>query len=90
MTIWQWFRSSPIAGQKTRSWLRVLGTSGTRLHLYDIDLTYVHIMGKQNMVADLLSRWQNSIENVRMLHENVQDPLWIQIPNDLLMTANDI
>ena len=26
----------------------------------DIDLTYVHIQGKLNCVADLLSRWQYS------------------------------
>ena len=28
---------------------------------YDVDLAYVHLLGKNNAVADLLSRWTNSI-----------------------------
>ena len=58
--------------------------------VYDIDLTYVHIMGKLNVVTDILSRWQNSVENIRLLHENIQDPLWIQVPNEMLIIDNNI
>ena len=32
--------------------------------LSDIDLQYAHVLGKNNVVADLLSRWQYIFENV--------------------------
>ena len=33
---------------------------------YDLEMDYVHIKGKENVVADLLSRWKNTINDVCM------------------------
>ena len=42
----------------------------------DISLQYVHVLGKDNTVADLLSRWQYSEQNVAHLHQFIQNPIW--------------
>ena len=34
---------------------------------HDIDLTIIHIPGKQKEVADLLFRWQSTAQNDNML-----------------------
>ena len=57
--------------------------------LYDIDLVYAHILGR-NVVAGILSRWQNSRENYEILHANVQDPLWIPVSYNMLSIDNDM
>ena len=52
--------------------------------LSDIDLQYVDVLGKNNMVADLLSRWQYSIANVTQLQTLVDNPLWLPVSVDML------
>ena len=47
--------------------------------LLDVDLQYVHVLGKNNRVADLLSRWQCSIENINELHMLVKNPMWASV-----------
>ena len=37
----------------------------------DIDLQYVHIRGIDNQVADVLSRWQGTIDQLNLLHSHV-------------------
>ena len=58
--------------------------------LYDLDISYVHIKGKNNVVADLLSRWVPTVENIHKLQSHIPDPLWIKVPNDVLDLDNDI
>ena len=55
--------------------------------LADVHLQYVHVLGKNNHVADLLSHWQNSQTNVELLHRLVPNPRWI--PTDVTLTDVD-
>ena len=52
--------------------------------LADIDLQYVHVLGKNNVVADLLSRWQNTVANVNQLQALISDPVWLPVSVDML------
>ena len=47
--------------------------------LSDIYLQYAHIRGIDNNVADLLSRWQGSIEQTQWLHSQVGIPMWLNV-----------
>ena len=58
--------------------------------LYDLEVTYVHIRGKHNVIADLLSRWVPTPQNVLKLHSHIPDPLWISVPENILELDNDI
>ena len=58
--------------------------------LYDLEITYVHIRGKNNVVANLLSRWVPTTENIQKLQSHIPDPLWINVPNEVLDLDNDI
>ena len=44
--------------------------------LLDVELQYVHVMGKNNKVADLLSRWKNTVTNYVELRAFVKQPIW--------------
>ena len=46
---------------------------------FDIDFTYVHVMGKYNRAADLLSRWSNSINDNNELQMLVPGASWVQV-----------
>ena len=50
----------------------------------DVDVCYVHVMGKNNQVADLLSRWSNSSMDHSRLHEYVESPVWINVELQML------
>ena len=50
----------------------------------DVDLTYVHIQGKPNCVADLLSRWQYSQACYNQLTAFIQKPIWCTVNQDIL------
>ena len=52
--------------------------------LSHIDLQYVHVLGKNNVVADLLSRWQNSLANVTQLQALVDNPVWLPVSVEML------
>ena len=58
--------------------------------LFDLKVTYVHIRGKHNVIADLLFRWVPTSDNVLKLQSHIHDPLWIRVPNDILELDNDI
>ena len=49
----------------------------------DINLTYTHVLGKNNQVADL-SRWQNTQQQVAQLSAWVENPLWLPTSPSLL------
>ena len=46
---------------------------------HDIQLIVVHIDGKKNVIADLLSRWGSGGNNMNRLHELVDSPVWCSI-----------
>ena len=58
--------------------------------LHDIEVSYIHIMGKCNVIADTLSRWSNSEADKQILFSQVQDPLWMAVSLQLLDIDNDI
>ena len=58
--------------------------------LHDIDLTYVHIMGKDNETADLLSRWAGSDSGVQKLNHLVCAPLWLQLHESIMHVDYEI
>ena len=58
--------------------------------LYDLEVTYVHIRGKHNVIADLLSRWVPTPQNVLKLQSHIPDLLWISVPENILELDNDI
>ena len=52
--------------------------------LHDIEFSYVHIPGKYNVVADLLSRWTGSEADICKLHSHIPDPLWLVLNHNVL------
>ena len=56
----------------------------------DVELKYVHIIGKQNKVADLLSRWENTVAQYQMLNALVEKPVWVKVGSELLDLNYDI
>ena len=44
----------------------------------DIDIQHVHLLGKNNRVANLLFKWTGSVNDVAELNALVQDPIWLQ------------
>ena len=57
---------------------------------YDIDLSYVHIQGKLNCVADLLSRWQYTYANYAHLQRYIANPIWCDVTQSFLDMDPDI
>ena len=51
-----------------------------------ISISVIHVLGKDNAVADVLSRWQNSTKDWQILHNNVINPIWVQADTSLLIT----
>ena len=47
--------------------------------LADINLQYTHVLGKNNTVADLLSRWQYSDQNMLELKRFIEEPVWLSV-----------
>ena len=57
---------------------------------HDIDITYVHISGKRNRRADLLSRWTGSEKNLQELNSLVPNFVWMETSLSLLDLNCDI
>ena len=52
--------------------------------LFDIALQFTHIRGASNQLADILSRWQGSDQQIEFLNSQVSNPVWLQVSVDLL------
>ena len=48
------------------------------------------ILKEKIVIVDLLSRWVPTPENVLKLQSHIPDPLWINVPSDLLELDYDI
>ena len=57
---------------------------------YNITLLVSHIQGTQNSVADFLSRWRNTNEDVLKLHQLIECPVWVDAHIDLTSLNRDI
>ena len=58
--------------------------------IYNVNLVVSHIKGIDNTVADLLSRWNATPDNVKKLNKLVECPLWINTHIDLTLFNHDI
>ena len=47
--------------------------------LADVTLQYIHVLGENNTVADLLSRWQYSDQNMAELKCFIENPVWLPV-----------
>ena len=56
----------------------------------NIDMKLIHIAGKNNPIADLLSRWFTVPNNVKKLQQLVHPVTWIHTNQYLLFTDNEI
>ena len=56
----------------------------------DIEVNFVHIAGKVNVVADTLSRWTGSIEQLNKLHCVISHPIWCHVDHKLLQLDYNI
>ena len=45
----------------------------------DVEVSYVHVLGKNNQVADLLSRWANTADCYIRLQKFVMNPIWLPV-----------
>ena len=54
------------------------------LSAFNIDIKVVHVAGKLNPVADLLSRWRFTVNNHQKLAQLAQSITWIPVSKDLL------
>ena len=52
-----------------------------RLH---ITMSVIHMLGKNNVVADTLSRWQNTHNNWHTLYSSIENPIWVHADASLL------
>ena len=57
---------------------------------YDICLRTVHISGKNNQIADNLSRWFMGNEYRERLYALLDNPTWVRVPTDALKINWDI
>ena len=54
------------------------------LAVEDIELQVIHILGSDNKVADLLSRWSITTNPNEKLQEFIENPLWLTLSTDIL------
>ena len=57
---------------------------------WDISLTFTHIQGTNNDIADLLSRWDNSPHHISKLNRLVPEATWLAVDNASLTLDYDI
>ena len=58
--------------------------------LHECKLTVTHIPGKQNIVADVLSRWRGTDRDVQLLKENVIHHVWCDVVPQFLYINTEI
>ena len=94
----QWANQSVLIKCDNQAVVSVLATGRTRdqtmatyarnifmwLSTFNIDIRVVHVAGKLNPVADLLSRWQFTVNNYEKLAQLAPSVTWIPVSKDLL------
>ena len=51
---------------------------------YDINLSVIHILGKDNPIADLLSHWYMTDNENKKLENILPQPRWVKVPSNIL------
>ena len=46
---------------------------------HDINLRLIHVLGKDNTVADILSRWYESNTRHNVLFNKIKNPIWCNV-----------
>ena len=54
------------------------------LAIHDIELQVIHILGSDNKIADLLSRWFITENPADKLQQFLKDPFWLNVNHDFL------
>ena len=52
---------------------------------YNITIQFSHIVGVQNTVADLLSRWTNTNQDFIAINAHIPNPVWMNVHVDLTL-----
>ena len=60
------------------------------LSAFNISIMVVHVPGKLNPVADLLSRWNITVDNFSKLQQLVHPVTWVPAPQELLFCDDSI
>ena len=72
----------------------VLATSARNVWMltafHNIYLVVTHIQGVQNVIADLLSRWQGTAASFHKLHQYIPCPMWTPVHIDHMLLNYDI
>ena len=58
--------------------------------LYDIKNSVLHIPGKENCIADILSRWENSLAQKSKLYTMLPDHKWNTVPDSVFDVNTEI
>ena len=58
--------------------------------MFNVNIIVSHIRGRDNSIADLLSRWHLTVHNIQELHNLVENPVWIDTHIDLTLLNHDI
>ena len=60
------------------------------LSAFNIDMRVIHIAGRLNPVADLLSQWHLTSNNFQKLQELVDPLVWVNVSEELLHVGESI
>ena len=60
------------------------------LSAFNINIMVVHVPGKLNPVADLLSRWNITVDNFSKLQQLAHPVTWVPAPQELLFCDDSI
>ena len=52
--------------------------------LQDVEMQYVHVLGRNNRKADLLSRWSGTQQDITELGSLITNPIWLNTDLSLL------
>ena len=58
--------------------------------MFNVNIIVSHIRGLDNSIADLLSRWHLTEDNVKKLHSSVDNPVWVDTHMDITLLNHEI
>ena len=58
--------------------------------MFNVNIIVSHIRGLDNSIADLLSRWHLTEDNVKKLHSLVDNPVWVDTHMDITLLNHEI
>ena len=47
-------------------------------------MSYVHLSGRDNKLADILSRWVGSQVQIQYVHDQIKNPVWMKVDHSML------